>query len=98
MAISNTARRAAMKATTMTPGWAFIKDDMNKTLQVAVQAALDEKDKELRDYYVIRASAMQQVLTEFFIKWELQEAKEKATAEAFEDFEVDTHEVLQGDE
>jgi len=80
-------RTAAILATTKTLGWRFITEDINEGLQKAVQEALDEEDREKRDYLVVKAKAMQQVFQDFFKKLTVMQQFEESSP-AFEEFEI----------
>jgi hypothetical protein len=50
--------KGAIQATMATAGWTYIKEMCDNAVAIAINAALDETDKEKRDFLTIKASAM----------------------------------------
>lgn len=76
--------KAALIATTSTPGWNYIKQIANAAVQKAAQAALDEDDSVKGESKRLKAAGMQKGFAEFF-----QTIEAFKTWEEFNDFNME---------
>lgn len=58
--------RGALRLTTSTAGWRYIQKIRDAVIAAAKEAAIDEEDKDKRDYLVIKAKALKDGLAEIF--------------------------------
>lgn len=83
--------RGALNLTTITPGWRYVQKIKDAVIAAAKEAAIDEVDREKRDYLVIKAKALKDGLGEIFavIENTKQYSPEEAEPDWFSHLEED---------
>ncbi len=76
-----TAIKAALIATTNTPGWSFVKQMANNIVQNTVQEALDEEDPVKGEAKRLKASALQRGFADLFKALEVTKAFDETQVE-----------------